>query len=495
MGIPTLADYYGWYEHHDIETIQGDFDAGWGAWLHSGATRVAGGYEGSAYCIQMNKGDSITYNYPNGTYATGVSFFCDRNYASTGQVLVAVRFTDLQWYNNTVSIGTVQWTQFAVPTPWKEIQTVLIKYSDEQTPGACLKIDDVALVVYCPTYAGWSLGMYTDISPHQVLGLSGGRVTVAYAAYTELLVDSSRTAMLDIDFGPGLTNVNVNVIHMGVSVFNATGDAQIPIRVSEGINRFSFYVTALNSEQGYLKVRLSDGVTGIPVTVLGQGCGLAAITSSETTYTVPVSTYLWNPTTTANTVANVTSKEGDLYLRSTIAINNSNDLTLDSVTYEVTPALDIRGTPVLHVRFFDNATGLLVKVRAQLRSGSTNESVWVETEWVNMTDIEFIRDITYMAARTYNTSSGDYVELLTLQLIVVDVPGDGVAAGPKHLIQVIMGMSQRVGYVYRLEEYTRSSSALSRRLRNEFYFVQHYLHSIPRTRRCSPRRSVRTAHD
>ena len=211
--------------------------------------------------------------------------FIIRDYDYTSDINVSVLFTDGLYYNVTLEVGYVtEWTRFEIPLPASEIYSVWIGHTTSHYGNLHLLIDTVALVQDRFTPTSWDIALVDDISPHAVLGLEGGTVTVSYATYAEILTDYSGPAVLNITYGDDLQGVTYEVYHGGVVIATGDGSAEIPVWVTNGLNIFAVYFNATAATDDSLTIDLkTDGGNAIPIVCYGQAPGLVGVTSNFAT--------------------------------------------------------------------------------------------------------------------------------------------------------------------------------------------------------------------
>ncbi|MHA2150826.1 MAG: hypothetical protein ACXAAQ_02385, partial [Candidatus Thorarchaeota archaeon] len=448
-GLLTMANYFTEYEFHDVAYIEGDFEEPWSkmAWEKSSSlVTVASGHDSNT-AVTIDTGYSVgwlKYDYPRMVFASGVSFYHSSSQAGVTNLTIAFRMHDKSWYNVSVDLDITQtniWERYIVSAPHDMIEIVLISLDNSDNPQA-FKIDDVALIIREFEYNTWTTFMYDDLSPHNVLGVTEGFVSMDYAA--------SKAASIDVDFGSNLSGVNVTVYYKDTFLQTVNETTSIPVIIEDGINRISLYITTIDATHDSLTITLTDENTGLPIEVMGQGTGLLAVTSESTTVYVPLLSGEWAVESETNVNA-VLDDTTNMYLTTTMTFTDDDAIAV--FTRNNTEPVDIRSTPVLQALFDVNGTGLEISFKAEVRSASIGETVWVSTDWINITDDYFVTDIPYIASELFNTSASDYDMLYSFQILLRDATDDEIAVEGPQEISVLPAFKSRVGEVCYLERY------------------------------------------
>ncbi len=284
-GLMTTQEYFGHYDYHNRDAIDGDFETDFGEWDTDDMFRIEPGYDSSysvRFCDVGGNLGYMSYDYPDGNWMTGISFFYYRNGdGEYSDLLVAIKTKTGDWYNTTLRIEDVSdWTEELISFPYSEVDIVYLEQVDFD-PGTSasgqyqLRVDDIKIRKYIVTYGSWNIDLQTDISPHALLGLSGGIVSVDFASYVEFIAEETKDAQLQLDFGSGSTGLTVDIYHEGSWIYSVTStDVTLPFKMVKGINKIALYIQANSTEDGYLKTYIKDQGVAEPITVLGQACGL-----------------------------------------------------------------------------------------------------------------------------------------------------------------------------------------------------------------------------
>ncbi|MHA2264896.1 MAG: hypothetical protein ACXAEN_21085, partial [Candidatus Thorarchaeota archaeon] len=469
-GIQTLKDHFTGYEFHDVAFIDGDFEDGvgmnpyWQGWEHYNAELVTPGYDSSSKAVSLyNATESdfgwISYDYPTGTYASGVSFYYLDSAAGNTNVTVAVQFNDKRWFNRTLFLDSdgSTWQRCVLTVPHDEIERVHIEHFEtEAGEEGNLKIDDVALVRYVATISSWSVGLKSDISPHNVLGLKGGAVSVNYAVYSEFMSEEECAGEIYIEFGTDLQGVNVTVFSHSTELATVDTTSSIPIRIQKGLNSIALFVTTRDATNDTLNVYIKSSGSGIELTNMGYGTGLLSVTSNAVTvYDIMVDGE-WNITTSTNADVTITSDPTSPILSLDITFEDDDAfIVITREDAEILP--DISLAPVLSALFSTNVS-MMISFTAEIRSANMSESVWVQTDWYNTSDYGIDVDLTHLASEIFGTASTEYYEMLNFEILLKDESDGLLQAGTE--IDVMPTFKSRVGYIYEVSQYIPTMNTL-----------------------------------
>ncbi|MFW9844282.1 MAG: hypothetical protein ACFFEV_06890, partial [Candidatus Thorarchaeota archaeon] len=459
-GLMNMETYVNHYTHHDVDYIDGDFEfangtSWWHAWDHNNAAIVDGGYESQK---SVNLYDSaagwISFDYPTGTYTSGISFLSNASIGTNMEILVSFQFTNKEWYNKTMTLdGQDTWERTIVSIPHEEIELIQIKYLDSNSPGSVL-IDKIALITYRFTESSWDTSMCDDISPHNILGVESGFVSVDYALYTEFISDCSLDGNLSVLFGSTLVGVNITLYFENQEIATLSDSGTVPISIAKGINRIAAYVQSEDATDDFLTISVTSAGEPVEIDVLGQGSGLLTITAEGTSVYVPFIDGEWTTPTLEN-IESVTIDEPENTMIDLDVAFSEDDGYL--VVARNNTRVDIRPAPILYAVLDSNNTGLSVMFRAELRSMTTMETVWCGSEWFDISEGTIIVDLTTIAAEIYGTTSTEYGFIENFEVWIRDNTDDGIAPDPQQ-VAILPMMKSRVGEICKLSRYVADTS-------------------------------------
>jgi len=465
LSINPLMDYFGTYRHDDVDIIEGDFETGYGSWTQEDTDIIDflpahTGSHSIRLAEDLGVNGWIEYDYPNGTRTSALSFFYIRNYIGHSNVTISVIFTDGTDYNIYLTIEQVsEWTRCELALPNKDIASIRFEQTAYSQTNTYLRLDTIALVDAVTIMNSWDISLQSELSPHATLDAVGGTVTTNYAGYTEFLVATDGMANLTVEYDSGLSGVGLDLYHDGAVITTVNTTTVIPVSLRAGINILAFYASAENATQGALSMLLTRAGEPVNIVVLGQSAGLVGVTSEVVSPYLPILSNEWTFEETDGMNVTIADTE-DIITDLSITMNNTDDLTFDYVMFANHTSLDIRSIPVLVASFSTDCEDLYLRYRAELHSAISGSSVWVVTEWVNLNETSLIADLGQLATAAYNTSAGEYDQLLSLEVWIADLPGDGLTSNGSIDVELVTAFKARVGYIYTLSPRSSFTSTL-----------------------------------
>ncbi|MHA2200918.1 MAG: DUF2341 domain-containing protein, partial [Candidatus Thorarchaeota archaeon] len=434
------------------ETPTQNSAGGWGAWEYADDSMIViGGYDNSNSAVRLYYGTDgwLEYDYPDRIFTSGISFYYLDSLNAKTNVSIKFQLEDDTWHTHNVTLDTIEsgeWRRCIADVPHREVQRIRIEHIDSNSPGD-LKIDDISILRYKAEVSRWSAVTYDDISPHSVLGLTGGALTVNYAAYAEFLVEEPENGMLEIECGNDLQGVNISIYHQGSLIAEVSGNISIPFTVVSGINRIALYIEAVDATDDYLKFILTDSSQPLSIDIMGQGTGLLSVTSESSGTVLPFVDGEWN----------VTSVNADVDIERTTGLSLDMNLEFSDDDSEIIITriglgeVDIRTAPVLQSSFTTNSTGLEMSYRFHVSSAAMGESVWVATEWFELVGSDqYNVDIGFLVSEIYHTLATEYDKMLAFEIHLRDASDDGNPVGPQ-IVTIVPVLMSRVAFIYKLE--------------------------------------------